>query len=325
MKDTTAWALLKGTVQRFGEADPIIYAAAIAFFTIFSLPSILVIVISVASLFLDRKAIEGQVYTQFEGLIGTESAVQVQSVIENAGAGGSSTIATVVGVATLLFSATVIFNFVQKALNALWGVKAKPRRGVVKFGLDRLTSFAIIVGLAFMMLVSLLVDALLNFFRDIIAAHATGVAPVVMQIANLMVSTGVAFIIFAATFKMLPDVKIRWKDVWVGAGVTAVLFEVGKVIIGLLLSNIGITATYGAAGAFVGILLWVFYSSIVVLIGAAFTQAYVTQRGHNIRPTHNSVKIVSTEIEIEDHEDHKEVEQRLEKAAEAKTTDEKDR
>ncbi|SDL36309.1 membrane protein [Catalinimonas alkaloidigena] len=309
------WTLIRCTVEKFSKESPIIYAAAIAFFTIFSLPSILVIVISVAGLFLDQSAIKGELNTQVQDLIGRESAQQIQAVIENANQTGSGVVASIVGLGTLLFSATVIFNFIQQGLNALWGVKPKPRRGIVKFGIDRLTSFAIIIGLAFLMMVSLLLDTMLSFFRQLISTYLSGGTVYLMQALNTLVSIGITVIIFAAIFKVLPDVKIKWRDVWVGAIVTALLFEVGKFVIGIMLSNIGITATYGAAGAFVSILLWVFYSSLIVLFGASFTQVWISERGHQIQPTHNSVKVVSKEVEIHDEQEHEEVEEELEKAA----------
>lgn len=292
------WLLIRETVKKFQDNDPVVYAAAIAFFTVFSLPSMLIIIVKFVGSILSRKEIQQNLAEQIESLIGPASADEIVRIIENRAIGDSGFLVSTVGIFFLLFSATVIFAFLQKALNSIWGVRPKPKRGALKFAQDRFISFSIIIVLSFLMLVSLALEAILSFARNYIEELFSSYTVYVMDLTNYFISLVVIAVIFALIFKFLPDAKIRWRDVIVGSVVTALLFTLGKYLIGLLLSNTNITTTYGAAGSLAGILVWVFYSSIIVLIGAMFTRVYAANIGKEIRPKKHSVKVETREVEM---------------------------
>lgn len=292
------WLLIRETVKKFQDNDPVVYAAAIAFFTVFSLPSMLIIIVKAVGAFISQEEIQQNLAEQIEALIGPASADEIVTIIENRALGDSGIFVSTIGIFFLLFSATVIFAFLQKALNSIWGVKPKPKQGALKFAQDRLLSFSIIIVLSFLMLVSLALDAILSFARNYVEALFSSYTVYVMDVANYFISLVVISGIFALIFKFLPDAKIRWRDVVVGAVVTGLLFTLGKYLIGLLLSNTNITTTYGAAGSLAGILVWVFYSSIIVLIGAMFTRVYASNIGKEIRPKKHSVRVETREVEM---------------------------
>lgn len=292
------WLLIRETVKKFQDNDPVVYAAAIAFFTVFSLPSMLIIIVKAVGAFISQEEIQQNLAEQIEALIGPASAEEIITIIDNRALGDSGIFVSIIGIFFLLFSATVIFAFLQKALNSIWGVKPKPKQGALKFAQDRLLSFSIIIVLSFLMLVSLALDAILSFARNYVEALFSSYTVYVMDVANYFISLVVISGIFALIFKFLPDAKIRWRDVVVGAVVTGLLFTLGKYLIGLLLSNTNITTTYGAAGSLAGILVWVFYSSIIVLIGAMFTRVYASNIGKEIRPKKHSVRVETREVEM---------------------------
>ena len=198
---------------------------------------------------------------------------------------------------------TAIFNFVQKALNSIWGVKPKPEQEWLKFLRDRLLSFSLILILGFLMLVSLLIDTILGVFKDFINELVSGFTYYIMLVLNYLITLGVVTVIFGLIFKFLPDANIRWRDVSVGALVTAFLFTIGKALFGIVLSQTDIASTYGAAGSLAAILFWVFYSSIILLIGGAFTQVYALNIGRKIRPSRHAVKVEVQEVELDKGKD----------------------
>ncbi len=293
------WHILKDVFNRFVEDNPMLYAASIAFYTIFSLPAALIIIIAVAGEFFAKEAVTGELYYQIRGLVGPESAKEVQKIIENASQSETGVIATIIGIATLLFSATTVFVSIQGALNAIWKVKPVPKKGYVKLVVDRVLSFALVVTLGFLMMVSLVLDAILAVFKGFLMKMFSGLTYYVMEIINYAISFIVVTFIFAMIFKFLPDAKIKWSDVRVGAIITTVLFIFGKFLIGFYIGNSDFENTYGAAGSLVALLMWVYYSSVILLVGAEFTQAYAKSRGRIIRPSKNAVKIAVKEVEIE--------------------------
>lgn len=295
-----AWKLIKETAEKFKEDDPVIYGAGIAFFMIFSMPPILIIIISVAGVFFGEQAVEGELSQQISKLVGSSSAEAIEGIVKNARMSGTSTMATIIGVATLIFSATVVFNFIQKSLNKIWQVKPKPERSFVKFLTDRLISFSMIIVFGFLMLVTLMVDTILAILRNYLKESFAGMTTMILEGANFIISFTIVSFIFALIFKFLPDAKIRWKDVGIGAIVTAFLYTVGKYLIGYILGKTSIASTYGAAGSLAAILLWVFYSTLIMLIGAEFTQVYSKDIGKKIRPKKHAVRIESHEIEVEE-------------------------
>lgn len=284
-----------------------VYAAAIAFFTVFSLPSVLIIIVQTLGTILGTEEVRSQLASQVSGLIGTTSAEEIIKIIQNRGWDSSSLLANIISIVFLLVSATVIFGFVQKALDSIWGVKPKPERGVIKFLQDRLLSFSLIIILGFLLLVSLVIDAIMSIFRDFLnSIFLNDYTVYIIQTMSNVLSLVVISLIFALIFKFLPDAKIRWKDVAVGAIVTGTLFTIGKYLIGLLLANTQVASTYGAAGSLAGILVWVFYSSLLVLIGAIFTRVYAEELGKRIEPKKHSVRVVTKEIEMNEQGQKKE-------------------
>jgi len=298
-----AWMLIRETAQKLQEQDPVMYAAAIAFFTVFSLPSVLIIIVQTLGTVLGTDQVRDQLANQVSGLIGAASTEEIINIMQNRGWDSSSLLVNIASIVFLLVSATVIFGFVQKALDAIWEVKPKPEKGLIKFLKDRLLSFSLIIVLGFLLLVSLVIDAVLSIFRNFLNSYFINDYTVyIIQVVSGALSLVVISLIFALIFRFLPDAKVRWKDVTVGALVTGALFTVGKYLIGLLLANTRIASTYGAAGSLAGILVWVFYSSILVLVGAMFTRVYANKLGKRITPKKHSVRVITKEIEVDDGE-----------------------
>ena len=291
MKPKDVFKLLKATVTEWQEDKVPLWAAALAYYTIFSLAPLLLIAIAIAGVVFGEDAARGEIVGQIQGLVGKEGATAIQSMIQNAHKPGSGgTIATIVGVVTLLFGASGVFGQLQDALNTIWGVKPKPGQGIRSFLQARFLSFAMVLVIGFLLLVSLVLSAALaaisTFFNHLLPDVA-----IVGQLVNFVVSFAFITLLFAGIYKFLPDVNVAWKDLWVGAATTALLFNIGKFLIGLYLGSSGATSTYGAAGSLVVILLWVFYSAQLILFGAEFTQVYAKYRGSEITPSAHAVRI----------------------------------
>ncbi|MGB3588994.1 MAG: YihY/virulence factor BrkB family protein [Tunicatimonas sp.] len=298
-----AWELIWETVRKLQEQDPVIYAAAIAFFTVFSLPSVLIIIVQTLGTILDAEQIQNQLATQVSGLIGAASTEEIIKIIQNRSWDTSNLFVNILSITFLLISATVIFGIVQKALDTIWEVKPKPKTGIIKFLYDRLLSFSLIIILGFLLLVSLIIDTVMSVFRDFLnSIFLNDYTVYIIQLSSSAISLGIISLIFALIFKFLPDAKVRWKDVSVGALVTGILFTIGKYLIGLMLANTRVASTYGAAGSLAGILIWVFYSSLLLLVGAMFTRVYAAKLGKRITPKKHSVRIVTKEVEVYDGE-----------------------
>ncbi|MCJ8166386.1 YihY/virulence factor BrkB family protein [Pontibacter sp. E15-1] len=295
----TTWDITKETFKDFSNDKPLDYAAIIGFYTIFSLPAVLIIIIRIAGAAFGQDAVRGEVVKQIGGVVGRNSAEQIQSIIENASQSDATTIGTLVGVATMIFTATTVFVALQDSINAMWEVKAKPERGWIKLILDRMLSLALVVSLGFLLLVSLSVDIVMGVINNYLRENLTGVAVYLITTANVVISILISVLIFAAIFKVLPDAKIKWRNVWVGASVTAILFVIGKYILNIYFQHDPLADTYGAAGSLVLILVWVYYASVIFLLGAEFTQVYSRVNDKGIRPKDNAVKVKTEEIESE--------------------------
>lgn len=293
--------VVKDTVQRFSAADPIVYSAAIAFFTLFSLPSILIIVMRVGGALVSPSRMAEEVYLQVHEKVGDESARQIQTILESGFQAGDDAFSQILSIALLLFTATVVFNFIKKALNSIWNVKPKPRKGWLKFGIDRALSLLLILALGVLIVANLLLDSLIAVFSDRFANDLLGLTPYLIRFLHIVTSFFLLTLIFGLLFKVLPDIRSPWKPIWIGALITAFLFSLGKFIIARIISSIDITTTYGAAGSLAAILLWVFYSSVTILLGNIFTKIYFLHRGYQVRPTENAVAIEVRELEKEDY------------------------
>jgi membrane protein len=296
--------ILKETGSRFFSRDPMNFSASIAFHTIFSLPAVLLIILVVAGSVFEEKAVSGELYYQIREMIGPDSAEQVQKIIQNAAVSESDTIATIIGVALLCFSATTVFVSLQNGLNSIWGVKAKPAKGWMKYLIDRLLSLGMVISLGFLLLVSLLLEASIEILSEYLTSVLPDATFYLIRTLNFVLSVLLTSVVFALIFKFLPDAVIRWKDVWIGALITTVLFMLGRILIRIYLSNSNYNETYEAAGSLVAILLWVYYSSVIVLLGAQFAQVYSTRFGKAIVPCKNAVMVVEQEIDPAEHRMH---------------------
>jgi membrane protein len=292
-----AWDILKQTFLNFFQDDSFSYASSIAFYTIFSLPAILIISLSVGSTFYERDVVQRELINQVARLIGPQSASDIEQILINAALDSTGTFAKIVGIATLIFSATTVFISLQTSLNKIWGIKPKPQRGFVKYLLDRLLSLAMVISIGFILLVSLVIETVLVVVQNGLAKVFDGWTLHVVTIFNILISLGLITLIFAMLFKVLPDAKIRWRDVWVGSLVTTAFFTLGKYLIGFYLGNSSVNSAYGAAGSLVIILIWVYYSTVILLFGAELTSVYAEKTGSEITPYHHAVKVQLVEVE----------------------------
>lgn len=294
-----AWAITKQTFKDFIHKNVLKHSAALAYFTIFALPGLLIIIIWVSDLFYGRAAVEGTLYGQIASFVGHNAAVDIQKTIKAASLSADGPLATIIGAVVLVIGATSIFGEVQTSINRIWHLKAKPKkgRGFLKMLLNRLLSFSMIISLGFILMVSLIINGAMDFLLDRLMEMYPDVTVVLGYILNIVLTFFITAFIFAAIFKVLPDAIIKWKHVRVGAAVTAILFMVGKFLIGYYLDNNKASTTYGAAGYLIVVLLWVYYSSIILYFGAAFTHAYVVHRGSYIPPNSYAVRVKQVEVE----------------------------
>jgi len=281
---------IKAVFEKFSDDKAPKLGASLAFYTIFSLSPLLIIVISIAGLLFGEDAAKGEIVGEIQDLIGNEGAQMVQTALKNASNTETGIISLLISFVTLVVGSTVVFIELQDSLNMIWKVKPKPGRNFIKGLLvDRFQSFALVVASGFLLLVSLIasagISALSNYLQGKINLPFD-----LMQIINLVLSIGILFVMFGLIFKVLPDVLISWKDVWIGSLVTAVLFSLGKYFIGLYLGSNTLGSTYGAAGSLVVLLLWVYYSSQILFLGAEFTQVYANRFGSGIKPTEKFMK-----------------------------------
>lgn len=280
-------SLLKLTYQGWKEDKASRLAAALAYYTIFSLAPMLVIVIAVAGLIWQRDAVQSSVMNQIGGLVGSQGAEFVSGLLEGASNPKEGIAATLIGIITLLFGALGVFNALHDALNTIWEVKEEETKGfwnsIKNVILSRFLSFTMILGIGFMLLVSLVISTGISALGEWIG----GLLPfqeLILQIINLVISIGVITVFFALIFKVLPDAEIAWRDVWIGAFFTAILFSIGKTLIGLYLGSSAVASSFGAAGSLVLLLLWIYYSAQILFFGAEFTQVYANQLGSRIVP-----------------------------------------
>lgn len=291
------WKVLKKTFQYFMEDDSLTYAASIAYYTIFSLPAVLIISIWVGARLYEQNVVREELINQLSLLVGSASAVEIERIMGNASIDASGVVARTIAIATLVFSATTVFMSLQNSLNRIWNIKAKPERGFIKYLIDRLMSLAMVVSLGFILLVSMVIDTLLVVFRNVVSKFLPELTLHLLTIVNTVMSLGFITLIFAMIYKVLPDATVKWRDVWIGALLTTLFFVLGKYLIGLYLGNSDIGSAYGAAGSLVIILVWIYYSAAIFLLGAQFTYVYAEEIGEKIRPYRNAVKVELVELE----------------------------
>jgi membrane protein len=293
-----AYSLFKQTFQEWLQDKAPQLGAALAYYTVFSLaPLILVLLAIIGVIFRNDPAGAWEKITQQMSYFLDQSAVQlVQNIAQKASEPGKSTIATVIGVALALFGASGVFGQLQDALNTIWGVKAKPALGIWGFLRSRFLSFAMVAGICFLLLVSLVIEALLKGFSHYVQSVLPGGIVIALAV-YLIFDFAVVVLLFAMIFKFLPDVEIQWRDVWLGAAMTAILFGIGKWLLGFYLGSGAAGSAYGAASSLITLLLWVYYSSQILLFGAEFTQVYATRAGRELKPSEYAVRVETKEVE----------------------------
>jgi membrane protein len=289
------WAVLEAAFASWWNDNVPRMGAALAYYTLFSLAPILIVAIAIAGLAFGPEAVRGEIVGQIEGLVGREGALAVQAMLEGAAKPSSSVPATIIGVITFFLGATGAFLELQNDLDTIWRVKPRSRGSFLKdLLMQRFISFGLVLGFAFLLLTSLVVSAALAALHTYMGNAFPGVA-VLWEALNAIVSLIVITLLFAMIYKVLPDVKLAWSDVWVGALVTAGLFTIGKFLIGLYIGTSAFASTYGAAASVIVVLVWVYYSSQIILLGAEFTRAYVEQFGPRPPPMEFATKARKSE------------------------------
>lgn len=291
------WEVLKESGKGFSDDKITKLSASLAYYTVFSMGPLLIVIIFLASFFFGREAVEGNIYDQIKGFVGRDAAAQLQQIIKNASVSGKGLTSAIIGIATLLVGATTMFAEMQDSINWIWGIKPQPKKGWLKMIKTRLLSFGIIGSLGFLLLVSLAISALVKSFSTRLQHLLPEVSVILVYVINLSISLVITTILFGVIFKVLPDARLKWKDVLAGSIATALLFLLGQYGISLYLDKSNVGSTYGAAGSLVILLLWVYYSAIILYFGAEFTKAFGIKFGSAIRPAEYAVFTKKVEVE----------------------------
>jgi membrane protein len=294
-----AFKLLSDSFSEFMNDNGLKLSAALSYYTVFSLAPMLLVIISLLSIFLGRDAIQGELFDQIRGLVGDSAAAQLQEIIKNAQISNKSGVAAAVGVGTLIIGATGVFAEIQDSINYIWSIKSKPEKGWLQYLKNRLLSFSIILTLGFLLLVSLGVNALVDLLSSRLQQYFSEASVILFYILNLAIVLAIITALFTVIFKVLPDGFLRWKECLVGAVFTAVLFLIGKFIITFYIGEANLGATYGTSASIVILLTWVYYSSIILYFGAEFTKVYARLDGVGITPNQHAVLVVRKEIDEE--------------------------
>lgn len=294
--DSRPVGLLKETINDWLEDNALRLSAALAYYSVFAIAPLFIIAITVAGWFWGAEAARGELGAQLKTFIGSTAAESVQAMVRSASKPSDGIVAGIVGFITLLLGASGIFAQLKDALNTIWEVRLKPGGGIKAFIRERLLSFGMVLSIGFLLLISLAATAALAGFSGYIG-KVIGIPPALLGAAGFLVSVGMVTTLFAFIFKVLPDARIEWRNVWIGAALTAVLFEIGKWGLGIYLGRESTASSFGAAGSLVLLLLWVYYTSCILFLGAEFTQVYARATGHVIRPAKNAVRITRLERE----------------------------
>ena len=287
--------ILKDTGVAFSDDDCLKLSASLSYYTIFALAPLLIIIISLTGIFFGKEAIRGKVYEELNGLVGSEAALQIQQIIANIQMTHATTAGTIIGGIILFIGATGVFTEIQGSINFIWSVKAKPKKSWRKYLINRLLSFSLILGLGFLLIISLIASALLDLANDRLIVHFPKTTVYFFQTFNTLILLVIITGLFTVIFKVLPDAKISWRDALVGSAFTAILFLAGKFLISFYLAKSRLGITYGTAASIIIILTWVYYSSLILYFGAEFTKIFALQSGHGIKPKSTAVFIIKKE------------------------------
>jgi membrane protein len=293
-----SWDLLKQTYREFDDDNAIKLSASLSYYTLFSLPPLLIIILSIFSFFFGREAVTGRFFGQINGMVGNEAALQIQETIKNIELSDSVTFATLFGGVMLLIGASGVFAEIQSSINFIWGLKAKPNKGILKFIKNRLMSFSMIASVGFLLMVSLLVNTVMDVINTRLLVYFPDTMVYIFYVFNTLVLFATTTLLFSIIFKTLPDGTIAWKDALIGSSFTSLFFMFGKFAISFYLGSSTVATVYGAAGSVIIILIWVYYSAIILYFGAEFTKVYANAHGKKIIPNGYavSIKVEVTEI-----------------------------
>lgn len=293
-----AWSMLVQTFDEFNTDNAIKLSASISYYTIFSLPPLLIIILSVFSFFFGKDAVTGQFFGQINGMVGNQAALQIQETIKNIELSDSNVFAATFGGIMLLVGASGVFAEIQSSINFIWGLRAKPNKGIVKFVKNRLMSFSMIASVGFLLMVSLMVNTVMDIINARLLIYFPDITVYIFYIFNILLLFFTTTILFAVIFKTLPDGEIVWKDALIGSSFTSLFFMIGKFAIGFYLGSSTVATVYGAAGSVVIILVWVYYSAIILYFGAEFTKVYANSHGNKIIPNAYAVAIKVEVLEV---------------------------
>ena len=291
--------VLKDAGTGFMDDNVMRLCGSLSYATIFSLAPLMVVIIAIISFIFGADAVQGNIYGTLSGMMGAEAAAQIQNLVKNASLSGKSTWAGIIGGITLLFGASTIFAQIQGSLNTIWGIKPKPKSGIVKLLVNRLLSFSLVLSIGFLLIVSLGVNAVLAYLGSYLERYFEFGSTMLFRVFDFLISYAVLSILFGYIFKVLPDAKIRLKDVAVGAMVTALLFMIGRSLIAFYIAYSNFGDTFGASAAIIVILVWIYYSSLILYFGAEFTKAWAVKYGYKIYPDRYAVTTKLIEVEIE--------------------------
>lgn len=292
------WDAVKKAALDFNDDNGFKLSASLSYSTLFAVGPLLIVVISLTGIFFGQSAVEGRIYEQIKDLVGNNTAIQIQDIIKNIQQSRHTVAGAVIGGAVLLLAATGVFTEIQGSINYMWSIQSKPKKSWLKFLLDRLLSFSLIVGFGFISLVSLVINSLMDVLSGHLKTYFSHFTVYLFYTVNILLTLAAITFLFTIIFKILPDAIVRWRDAIAGAVFTGSFFMVGKFLIGVYLGNSNIGATYGAATSIVVILTWVYYSSIILYFGAEFTKTYAAKRHSRIRPSETAVLIVKREVQV---------------------------
>lgn len=281
----------KRSITAWVAADPFRQSAVVAYYAIFSIPALLVIIIACAGFFFGEEAVHGEISKQISSTVSAEAAKQIEDLVAQASEKQSSLIATIISLITLIIGSTAVFAQIQVSLNEIWEVRPSQKKWWLQTLKDRLFSFSLIISICFLLLVSLLLSTVLSLFSGWITDHLPDFMLVIFSLLDVVISFLMVTVLFALMFKILPDAKIRWKNIWIGSMVTALLFIIGKFALGIYFGKVDPGSTYGAAGSIILLMLWVSYSCMIVFLGAEFTKQYTVYYEGHIVPERNAEHI----------------------------------
>jgi membrane protein len=292
------WKVIKKAAVEFDKDNAFKLSASLSYSTIFAMGPLLIVVISLAGIFWGQQAVEGRVYEQIRGLVGVKAAIQIQDIIKNIQQSRHTVTGAIIGGIVLIIGATGVFTEIQGSINYMWSIQAKPKKGWLKLIINRLLSFSLIVAFGFVSMVALIINSLMDLLSNYLKTYFSNFTIYFFYGVNVLLTLAAVIILFTIIFKVLPDAIIRWKDAFIGACFTGLLFILGKFLIGLYLGNSNFGVMYGAAASIMIILVWVYYSSIILYLGAEFTKIYAIDYGGSIQTSDTAVFILKRESKV---------------------------